>query len=120
MGASDRGCALDSFFHKGVTMQRKKKATARPWAGLVFVGAATVWAYGATREAAAAAAAKESARTFVRGRARRVTVAWNVNLYELGEWRDWNRDAWDGAVTVTRADGSEFVAPLDSVAVVNA
>ena len=101
-------------------MQRKKKATARPWVGLVFVGAATVWAYGATREAAAAAAAKESARTFVRGRARRVTVAWNVNLYELGEWRDWNRDAWNGELTVTRADGSEFVAPLDSVAVVNA
>jgi hypothetical protein len=100
-------------------MQRKKKATARPWAGLVFVGAATVWAYGATREAAAAAAAKESARTFVRGRARRVT--WSVNLYELGDgWRDWSRDAWTGELTVTRADGSESIAPLDSVAVIDA
>jgi hypothetical protein len=101
-------------------MQRKKKATARPWVGLVFVGAATVWAYGATREAAAAAAARESARTFVRGRARRAPVTWSVNLYELGEWRDWNRDAWNGELTVTRADGSEFVATLDSVAVIEA
>ncbi len=108
------------FFLKGVTMQRKKKNPPRPWAGLVFVGAATVWAYGATRETAAAAAAKESARTFVRGRGRR-PIAWSVNLYELGDgWRDWRRDAWAGELTVTRADGSEFVAPLDSVAVVEA
>jgi hypothetical protein len=95
-------------------MQRKQKATAQPWLGLVF-GMATVSATGATAaSAAAAAAAKKAARISVRG-----AVAWNVNLFHLGAgWMAWEYDGWDRTMTARRADGSESVAPLDSVAVV--